>query len=138
MTTANFEIRDQDFERRARENFAIDLIEPGRCMLSLPFKDSLAQQHGYFHGGIIASLADVSGGYAAFSLLNPEQTNVTVEFKLNYLAPGIGDRLEAEAQVVKPGRTLTICQVDIRTISADGTENRCATALATYMSIDSH
>ena len=146
MTNAT-DTRDREMERQARNNFnsqgfmqsigaTMTSIGSGRCELVLPYKNSLSQQHGYFHGGIIATLADVAGGYAAFTQLEPQQTNVTVEFKLNFLSPGTGDRLIAEAKVIKSGRTLTICQTEVRAESPDGTENLCATALATYMAIN--
>jgi len=145
MTT--FEPRDPGFAKRTRENFlsqgfmhtlgvAMSGLEPGRCELAVEFKDSLAQQHGFFHGGVIASLADVSGGYAAFSLLPPDRTNVTVEFKLNLLSPGKGASLLASAVVLRSGRTLTACRSDVFAVAGDGSRTLCATALATYMALD--
>ena len=142
-----FEPRDPDFEKRTRENFlsqgfmhtlgaAMSSLAPGRCDLTVAFDDSLAQQHGFFHGGVIASLADVSGGYAAFSLLPPDRTNVTVEFKLSLLSPGRGESLVASAEVLKSGRTFTVCRSDVCAVAADGSRTLCATALATYMAID--
>jgi uncharacterized protein (TIGR00369 family) len=146
MTTV-IEICDHEFELRARKNFEsqgfmrsigarISRIDPGQCEITLPFSDVLSQQRGYFHGGIIATLADVSGGYAAFSIMDSAQTNVTVDIKINFLAPATGDSLLAEAKVVKAGRTLTVCQSEVYTKSADGTKKFCVTALSTYMAID--
>jgi uncharacterized protein (TIGR00369 family) len=143
----DFEPRDPDFEQRTRENFSsqgfmrtlgatMSELEPGRCRLELPFSEALSQQHGFFHGGAIATLADVSGGYAAFSLLAPDRTNLTVELKLNLLAPGLGESLVAEAVVLKPGRTLTVCRSDVFAIGAGDGQRLCATALATYMAVD--
>jgi len=142
-----FEPRDSEFEKRTRANFNSQgfmhtlganmvNLEPGRCELTVRFDDALAQQHGFFHGGVIASLADVSGGYAAFSLLPPDRTNVTVEFKLSLINPGKGASLLASAVVLKNGRTLTVCRSDVYAISAEGEKTHCATALATYMAID--
>lgn len=142
-----FEPRDPEFEKRTRDNFlsqgfmhtlgaALSRVEPGRCELTVRFSDSLAQQHGFFHGGVVASLADVSGGYAAFSLLPADRTNVTVEFKLSLLSPGQGASLLASAEVLKSGRTLTVCRSDVFAISDNGSRALCATALATYMAVD--
>jgi uncharacterized protein (TIGR00369 family) len=111
-------------------------LQAGQCELMVEFSDALAQQHGFFHGGVIASLADVSGGYAAFSLLPPERTNVTVEFKLSLLSPGQGESLLARAAVIKSGRSLTVCRSDVYSVSTSGERTLCATALGTYMAID--
>jgi uncharacterized protein (TIGR00369 family) len=143
----SFEPRDPEFEKRTRENFlsqgfmhtlgaAMSSLAPGRCELTVKFDNSLAQQHGFFHGGVVASVADVSGGYAAFSLLPANRTNVTVEFKLSLLSPGQGASLVASAEVLKSGRTLTVCRSDVFAIAVDGSRTLCATALATYMAID--
>jgi len=142
-----FEPRDPKFEQRTRENFlsqgfmrtlgvTVLSLRPGECQLALEFDESLAQQHGYFHGGVIATLADVSGGYAAFSLLPAERTNVTVEFKLSLLSPGQGDSLLAHAAVIKAGRTLTVCRSEVFAVSGGDSRKLCATALATYMAVD--
>ena len=142
-----FDPRDPDYEKRTRENFlsqgfmhtlgaTMSKLEAGHCQLTLQFDDALSQQHGFFHGGVIATLADVSGGYAAFSLLPRDRTNVTVEFKLSLLSPAEGDSLVAEAVVLKSGRTLTVCRSDVFAILGDGGRRLCATALATYMAVD--
>jgi len=108
-------------------------LSPGRCELTLDMDDGLTQQHGFFHGGVIASLADVSGGYAAFTLLPEERTNVTSELTVRFLAPALGVRLVAEAVVLKPGRTLTVCRCDVHAEREDGQRTLSATALATYV-----
>lgn len=110
-------------------------LQPGRCDLTVQFGENLAQQHGFFHGGVIATLADVSGGYAAFSLLPADRTNLTVEFKLNLLRPGTGKSLLARGVVLKSGRNLTVCRSDVFSIAEDGSQTLCATSLATYMAI---
>ena len=89
------------------------LIAPGRVHIVLPSRPEVTQQHGYFHAGATSSIADSAGGYAAFTLF-PEGTSVlTVEFKINLLAPAEGDQLEAVGTVIKPGRTLTICRLEV-------------------------
>ena len=142
----SFEARDPRFVSRTRESFAsqgfmraleaeMTQLGPGTCELTLGFRDELAQQHGYFHGGVVATLADVSGGYAAFSLLPPDRTNVTVECKLSLIAPGVGRRRVARAVVLKAGRALTFCRSDVFCVADTGQEVLCAMALATYMAV---
>ena len=137
--------RDPDYEQRTRDSFGrqgfmrylgaqIHLVQPGRAEVELAFSDALSQQHGYFHGGVVAALADVASGYAAFSLLEPTASNVTVEFKLNLLAPADGERLVARGVVVKAGKTITVCQSNVFSV-AGGSEKHCATALATFMAL---
>ncbi|MEH6825648.1 MAG: PaaI family thioesterase [Motiliproteus sp.] len=109
-------------------------VQPGYCEIQLPYKKELSQQHGYFHGGIIGTIADNCGGYAAYSLL-PEGTSIlTVEYKINLVAPGNGERLIGRAKVIKPGRTLMISSTEIFVVS-NGVEKLCATSLMTLMAM---
>ncbi|HKU98221.1 MAG TPA: PaaI family thioesterase [Vineibacter sp.] len=110
-------------------------VEPGRCEVAATHRPQLTQQHGYFHGGVMASLADSAAGYAAYSLMPADATVLTVEYKLNILRPGQGQRLVARAQVVKPGRTLTVVQADVFAIDGDR-ETLCLTSLQTLMRLD--
>ncbi|WP_149831262.1 PaaI family thioesterase [Streptomyces tailanensis] len=88
-------------------------IAPGRVHIVLPSRPQVTQQHGYFHAGATSAIADSAGGYAAYTLF-PENTEVlTVEYKINLLAPAVGDHIEAVGAVLKPGRTLTVCQLDV-------------------------
>ncbi|WP_326615810.1 PaaI family thioesterase [Streptomyces decoyicus] len=88
-------------------------IGPGRVHIVLPSRPEVTQQHGYFHAGATSAIADSAGGYAAHTLF-PEGTEVlTVEYKINLLAPAVGDRIEAVGTVLKPGRTLTVCQLEV-------------------------
>ncbi len=141
----DFEVRDPDFERRVRESFArqgfmrhlgVELTEvkAGFCELGVAYRPELAQQHGFFHGGVIGTLADNAGGYAAFSLMPAEASILTVEYKLNLLAPGEGERLVARAEVIRAGRNLSVCRSDVLAVK-DGAEKLCASALATYMTL---
>jgi len=93
-------------------------IGPGEVHIVLPSRPEVTQQHGYFHAGATSSIADSAGGYAAFTLF-PEGTSVlTVEFKINLLAPAEGEHLEAVGTVIKPGRTLTICRLEVYGVTA--------------------
>jgi uncharacterized protein (TIGR00369 family) len=105
-------------------------VEPGFCVIKLPYKKELTQQDGYFHAGIMGTLADNAGGYAAFTLMDPKASLLSVEFKMNLLAPAEGDTLIAKSRVIKAGRSFTICGADIFSIK-DGKEKLCATALMT-------
>lgn len=88
-------------------------IGPGRVNISLPTRPEVTQQNGYFHAGATSAIADTAGGYAAFTLF-PEGTSVlTVEYKINLLAPAEGERIEAEGTVLRPGRTLTVCRLEV-------------------------
>ncbi|WEF25976.1 PaaI family thioesterase [Paracoccus sp. S3-43] len=94
-------------------------VKAGLVTIRLPFRSDLTQQHGYFHAGGTASVADTAGGYAGFTLFPDDSSVLTVEFKLNLMNPAQGDRLEAVGRVIKPGRTLTICQLDVWGVTAD-------------------
>lgn len=109
-------------------------VEPGYCELHVPFQKSLDQHHGYFHGGVIGSLADVSGGFAGYSLLPEDKAMLTVEYKLNIIAPGAGDYLKGVGRVVKAGRTLTVTEIQVFGVK-DGIETQCASALQTLMAV---
>lgn len=93
-------------------------VRAGLVTLSMNFRQELTQQHGFFHAGGTAAIADSAGGYAAFTLFPEGSEVLTVEFKLNLINPAQGDRLEATGRVVKAGRTLTICQLDVWAITA--------------------
>ncbi|MER5756190.1 PaaI family thioesterase [Streptomyces sp. NPDC002088] len=91
----------------------ISHIAPGRVHIVLPSRPEVTQQHGYFHAGATSAVADSAGGYAAYTLF-PENTEVlTVEYKINLLAPAVGDHIEAVGTVLKAGRTLTVCQLEV-------------------------
>ena len=91
----------------------MDELAPGYCAISVVPRPELQQQHGYVHAGIVATLVDSAGGFAGFTLFPADSSVLTVEFKLNLLAPAAGDRLVAEGFVVKPGRTLVITRGEV-------------------------
>jgi uncharacterized protein (TIGR00369 family) len=92
---------------------SIESIEPGEVSLKLPCRDELTQQHGFFHAGATSALADTAGGYAGFTLFPEDSSVLTVEFKINLLAPAKGDYLLAAGKVLRSGRTLTVCQLEV-------------------------
>jgi uncharacterized protein (TIGR00369 family) len=109
-------------------------VAPGAVDISVDFRPELSQQHGFFHGGIVGTAADSAGGYAAFSLMPADSSVLTVEYKMNLVAPANGTQLVAKGRVIKPGRTLTICSVDVF-VQRDGREHHCAVLLQTLMSM---
>jgi len=122
--SARFVPANADYAARVRSSFdrqgAMQLIgarlasvRPGYCAIELPYRNDLTQQHGYIHAGIVSAIADSAGGYAGFTLFPADASVLTVEYKLNLLAPAKGDRLIAEAEVVKPGRTLVITRGEV-------------------------
>ncbi len=103
-------------------------VEPGACEIRLPYQAGLSQQHGYFHAGALSAIADSAGGYAAYTLMEADESVLAVEFKVNLLAPArgdIGDAAVARARVVRSGRTLTVCQIEVF-VERDGQETLCA------------
>ncbi|HEY1326039.1 MAG TPA: PaaI family thioesterase [Casimicrobiaceae bacterium] len=88
-------------------------VQPGYCAIELLPRPEIAQQHGYVHAGMVSAIADSAGGYAGYSLFPEDSSVLTVEFKLNLLAPAAGERLVAEGFVVKAGRTLTITRGEV-------------------------
>lgn len=118
---------DPEFAQRVRESFArqgamrtvgatLTSVEPGYCSIELIPHPAVSQQHGYVHAGIVAAIVDSAGGYAGFTLFPVDASVLTVEFKLNLLAPAKGERLVAEGFVVKSGRTLTITRGEVHGI----------------------
>jgi uncharacterized protein (TIGR00369 family) len=108
-------------------------VEPGVVEITLPYRPDLAQQHGYLHAGIVATIADSACGYAAYSLMPPESEVLSVEFKVNLLRPAKGEAFLAVAEVVKSGRTLTVVRADVFGLDQGGRRELVATMLGTMM-----
>ena len=88
----------------------LESVESGTVTISCGFEESLTQQHGLIHGGVVASLVDVACGYAALSVMPEDREVLTVEFKIHFLKPAKADRVFAVGKVVQTGRTLTVCE----------------------------
>ena len=112
----------------------LERVEPGVVQIGLAFRPELSQQHGFFHGGVLTTIADSSAGYAAFTLFPADAGVLTVEFKVNLLAAADGERLTAVGEVIRSGRTLTVCRLDVH-VDKDGRRTHCATGLQTMMSL---
>lgn len=141
-----FEPRDPAWEARIRDSFArqpamaligarLGRLAPGDIEVELPIRHEVSQQHGFVHGGVVAMIADSAAGYAAFSLMPADGTLLSVEFKLNFLAPGRGETLVARGRVLRPGRTLTVVEVDVESVDGDGARSPCARMLQTLMAL---
>jgi uncharacterized protein (TIGR00369 family) len=118
------------YAERARSSFArqgamaligaqIVDVRPGYCAIAIKPRPEIAQQHGYVHAGIVSAIVDSAGGYAGFTLFPEDSSVLTVEFKLNLLAPAAGERLLAEGHVVKAGRTLAITRGEVHAETGD-------------------
>jgi uncharacterized protein (TIGR00369 family) len=138
---------DPGFEQRTRDSFARQpanatlglsmlSVEPGRIVLVMAQQQSLTQQHGFTHGGVIASGLDGACGYAAFSLMPPDVGVLTIEFKVNFLAPARGPQFRFEGVVVKRGRTISVVDARATQHDAEGGDSQLiATMSATIMTI---
>src|SRR4051812_34701025 len=119
MADPVFQPQDPHFEQRVRSSFArqqamktigafLSVIDPGRVTIELPYSAALTQQHGFMHAGMIATALDSACGYAAFTLMPHDAGVLTIEYKINLMAPGKGQLFRMEGRVVKPGRTITV------------------------------
>lgn len=136
---------DPEFVARVRSSFArqramatlgitIVRVDAGAVDLHVPYQEALTQQHGFLHAGIVATMADSACGYAAFSLMAKDVGVLTVEYKINLLAPAKGERFVARGRVVRPGRTLTVCSAEV--VAVQGVvEQPVAVMQATIMAI---
>ena len=132
----NFSPLNPNFEQDARKSYEkqgimhllganMRVIQPGRCIIELPYREDLTQQDGFFHAGATSTIADSAGGYAALSLMAAGSRVLTVEFKINLTAPAIGGTLIAEGTVIKPGRTLTVADIAV-TVQNENENKLCA------------
>ena len=135
-----------DHEERIRTSFAkqglmrtlgatLGNISPGVVEIALRPAPAISQQHGFIHAGAISAIADTAAGYAALSLMPRGRGVLTTEFKINLVAPAVGDRILARGRVVKAGRTLTLAQTEVFAESG-GQQKLVALLTATMMSVD--
>ncbi|HET7033142.1 MAG TPA: PaaI family thioesterase [Casimicrobiaceae bacterium] len=140
---ATFRPADGSYADRVRSSFArqqamalvgaeLVAVAPGYCAIALTPRPEVTQQHGYVHAGVVATIVDSAGGYAGFTLFPIDASVLTVEYKLNLLAPAEGERLVAEGSVVKPGRTLVITRGEVHAERA-GTRTLVALMQQTLM-----
>lgn len=142
-TRTKAEAKDPNFEARVRASFGkqrlmrtigavLEDVAPARVSIRLPFRDDLTQQHGFLHAGTIASVADSAAGYAALTLMPADAAVLSIEFKVNMLAPAKGESIVARAEVIRPGRTIMVCRADVFALSG-GKEKLVAALQGTMM-----
>lgn len=140
-----FTVRDPDYIDRVKGSFlrqplmktfgaTMGEVRPGYAEVILPYNENLTQQHGFIHAGVISAIVDNAGGYAALSLFEPGDGVLTVEFKINFMAPAEGEQLIARANVIRPGKTLTITSGQVIAIK-NGQHTVCALMQQTIMRI---
>jgi len=112
----------------------IGSISRGSVEIALRPSPATSQQHGFVHGGIVSAVADTAAGYSALSIMPPGTGVLTVEFKINFVSPAIGDRIIARARVLKPGRTLVLTQAEVFAETA-GKEKLIALLVGTMMAV---
>jgi uncharacterized protein (TIGR00369 family) len=139
-------IADGDFETRVRESFArqqamatigaeLTSVTPGVVEIELAHDERLTQQHGFLHAGVISTALDSACGYAAYSLMPADAAVLTIEFKVNLLAPGKGERFLFRGSVTKPGRTIIVADGQAYALGADGETRLIATMTGTMMTV---
>ncbi len=145
MALGGWKPSDEGYESRIRESFSkqgfmpslgaeLLRVDPGEVHVGLAFRDSLTQQHGFLHAGVITTILDNACGYAAYTLMSPDSEVMTIEFKVNFLSPARGGRFTAIGKVVKPGKTISFCQGEMVAVQ-EGGEKTIATMTATMISI---
>ena len=136
-------IYDLDFAERVSASFAkqnameliqasMPLIEHGRTEIHLPHWAGVEQQHGFVHGGVVGMIADSAAGYAAMTMVSATDSVLTVEYKMNLVAPADGEKLIARGKVVRPGKTLIITQAEVFAVNGEK-ETLCALMQQTIM-----
>jgi uncharacterized protein (TIGR00369 family) len=145
MTAPRFEPKDPEYAARVYASFArqaamatigasLAAVEPGRVVIELPWAQALTQQHGFLHAGMVATGLDSACGYAGFSLMPADAAVLTIEYKINLLAPAQGQRFRMEGVVIKPGRTVSVAEGRAWAID-DGREKLIATMACTLMAV---
>ncbi len=140
-----FEAQDPEFRQRVAQSFdaqsvmrtlgaRLTRVDPGEVEIELPYSASLTQQDGFIHAGISSTIMDSACGYAAFTLMPADARVLTIEFKINLLAPATGERLRAHGRVRKPGRSVIVSEGDLFAL-ADGREKLVATMTGTLMTL---
>ncbi len=136
---------DPDFAARVRDSFhrqqamaligaTMPVVEAGYTEIHLPHKPEVTQQHGFIHGGVVGMIADSAAGYAANTLTPADASVLTVEYKMNLLAPADGELLIAQGSVLKYGRTLTVTRAEVFAVK-DGKKTLCAVMQQTIMTM---
>jgi uncharacterized protein (TIGR00369 family) len=146
MSSKSFVVRDPNYVERVKDAFSrqgflhliharVEELAPGRCVIAADFRSELAQQNGFFHGGLLGTIADAAGAGAAATLIEAQQWLLTAEYKINFVAPAKAQQLRAVGEVARAGRTLTVSQVNLYCLDKAGQEQLCALATVTLMTL---
>ena len=138
-----FRPRDPNYAARVRASFDLQhamaligakmaVVEPGYTEIHLPYREGITQQHGFIHGGVVGMIADSAAGYAAMTVVPANASVLTVEYKMNLMAPADGEKLVARGEVVRAGRSLIVTQAEVFAVK-DGKETLCALMQQTIM-----
>ncbi|MDF2372002.1 MAG: PaaI family thioesterase [Rhizobiaceae bacterium] len=141
-----FGAKNPDYENRTRQSFdrqqmmktlgiRLSSVGPGRVELEMPYHADFTQQHGFLHAGTVSTALDSACGYAAFSLMPADAAVLTIEFKVNLLSPARGERFLFRAEVIKPGRTISLADGRAWAVGKNGDEKLIATMTATMMAV---
>lgn len=133
-----------DYEARVRASFArqqimgtigaeLTRVNAGEVEIEMDYRADLTQQHGFLHAGIISSALDSACGYAAYSVMPETAAVLTIEFKVNLLAPGKGERFLFRGSVTKPGRTIVVADGQAYAYDGEGEARLIATMTGTMM-----
>lgn len=136
-------VSDPHFAERVLASFAkqnamhliqatMPVVAHGKTEIHVAHWDGIEQQHGFVHGGVVGMIADSSAGYAAMTMVPASASVLTVEYKMNLVAPADGEKLVARGQVVRPGRTLIVTQAEVFAVK-EGKETLCALMQQTIM-----
>jgi uncharacterized protein (TIGR00369 family) len=140
-----FQAKDPDFKARITQSFSEQAvmqhinasligIDAGQVEIGFPYQLALTQQDGFIHAGISSTVMDSACGYAAFTLMPVEARVLTIEFKINLLAPAAGDAFRAVGKVRKPGRSVFVAEAELYA-SSNGSDKLVATMVGTLMAM---
>lgn len=142
---SEFKPRNSNYEGLVRSSFEkqgvmrtigakLTKIAPGEVVIEFSYDPSLTQQHGYIHAGVVTAVVDSACGYAAYTLMPADSEVLSIEYKVNFMAPAKGEIFKGIGKVLRAGRTITVCSGDVVAVEA-GKEKTVATMLATMISI---
>lgn len=143
----DFQSAEPNFETRVRVSFArqgimntlcahLNRIEPGLVEIEFPFSADFSQHNGYIHAGVMTTVVDSACGYAAYTLMAADSDVLSIEYKVNFMSPAVGESFKCVGRVLKAGRTITVCSGDVIAV-ANRQEKLVATMLATMITIKS-
>lgn len=143
--TNTFKPKDPNFVKRVTDSFnrqkvmktlnaSLEKVDAGEVEISFPYQEDYTQQHGFIHAGIVSTILDSACGYAAFSLMPSDAAVLSIEFKTNLMSPARGKYFVARAEVIKPGRNISVTEAKLYAIKKDS-EKLVASMSGTMMAV---